>query len=342
MKKLTFSLLGAAAAVFTTPFAAQAADEAVVNVYTQRHYDTDQKLYDQFTEKTGIQVNVVKAQADELIQRLKAEGDRSEADIFMTVDAGRMNRASEADLLQPVESETLEEQVPEKYQGEENEWFGLTKRARIIVYAKDRVNPDALSTYEALADPEWQDQIVVRSSNNSYNIALIASMIEEHGKEKTEEWIQGLVSNFARKPKGNDRDQMRAVAAGEADLAIVNTYYLGLLADGNEADQEVAEKLAIFFPNQEGRGTHINLSAAGVTKAAPNKENAVKLIEFLTATEAQQALANANFEYPVNPDVEPAGIVESWGEFKEDSEALRTMGQHESEALKVADRAGWQ
>jgi len=339
--KFSFSLLGAAAAVIMTPWTAQAADE-VVNVYTQRHYDTDQKLYDQFTDATGIEVNVVKAKADELIQRLKAEGDRSEADVFMTVDVGRMNRASEADLLQSVESETLEKQVPGEYQGDENEWFGLTKRGRVIVYAKDRINPDELSTYEDLADPKWKDLIVVRSSTNSYNVALIASMIEAHGKEKTEEWIQGLVDNFARQPKGNDRDQMRAVAAGEADLAIVNTYYLGLLANGNEEDQEVAEKLAVFFPNQDGRGTHINLSAAAVTKAAPNKENAVKLIEFLTAAEAQQTLANANFEYPVNPEVEPAGIVQSWGEFEEDAEGLKTMGQHESEALKAADRAGWQ
>jgi len=321
---------------------AHAEDEKVVNVYTQRHYETDQQLYDQFEKQTGIKVNVVKSDADELISRLKAEGDQSPADVFMTVDIGRMTRASEAGLLQAVESETLESQVPEVYRGEDGDWFGLTKRGRVVVYHKDRVKPEELSTYEALVDPKWKDRIVVRSSSNAYNIALIASLIEAYGEEKTEKWAEALVENFARDPKGNDRDQMRAVAAGEADLAIVNTYYLGLLADGNEEDQKVAEQLAVFFPNQEDRGTHINLSSAAVTKAAPHKENAVKLIEFLTSPEAQNVLTNANFEYPVNPEVEPAGIVASWGEFEEDTESLRSLGDHESDALKVADRAGWQ
>ncbi len=320
---------------------AVAADE-VVNVYTQRHYDTDQALYDKFTEQTGIKVNVVKAQADELIQRLEAEGDRSPADVFMTVDMGRMTRAAEAGLLQPISSEVVEAQVPDVYRDDENRWVGLTKRGRVVVYHKDRVKPEELSTYEALVDPKWKERILVRSGNNPYNVALVASLVGAHGEEATEAWVKGLVANMARPSKGNDRDQMRAVAAGEGDLAIVNTYYLGLLSAGDDADQAVAEQLAVFFPNQADRGTHVNLSSAAVTKSAPNKENAVALLEFLTGPEAQQALADANFEYPLNPAVKPAGVVESWGPFEEDAASLKTLGAHENTALKIADRAGWQ
>lgn len=312
-----------------------------VNLYTERHYDADQKLFDQFKEATGIQVNVVKAKADELIERLKAEGDQSQADLFLTVDAGRMGRAKEAGLLQTVDSEALNSQIPEAYRDPEGQWFGLTKRGRVFVYAKDRVQPEELTTYEALVDPKWKGRILVRSSTNKYNQALIASLIAANGVEATEEWAKGIVANLAREPKGNDRDQMRAVAAGEGDVAIVNTYYLGLLAGGNEADQAVAEQLAIVFPNQEDRGTHVNISSAALTKNAPNKENAVKLLEFLTSTEAQQQLTEANYEYPINPAVPPVGLVQSWGTFKEEPVDAAAIGQNEDEALKLGDRAGW-
>jgi len=313
-----------------------------VNLYSQRHYDTDDALFDQFEKETGIKVNIVKAQADELIQRLQAEGERSPADILLTVDAARINRAADLGLLQPVESEVLVANIPGEYRDDEGRWFGLTKRGRVLVYHKERVDPAKLSTYEALVEPEWKGRILVRSGNNSYNVALLASLIGVHGEAAVEEWVRGLVANMARTPRGNDRDQMRAVAAGEGDLAIVNTYYLGLLSNGDAADQAVAEQLAVFFPNQDDRGTHINLSAAGVVRSAPNKENAIALLEFLSRVESQQAFANANFEYPVNPEAEPAGVVASWGTFKEDAASLKTMGEHETAALQVADRAGWE
>jgi len=276
-----------------------------------------------------------------LIERLKGEGGRGPAVVFLTVDAGRMGRANEAGLLQSVDSGTLNSQVPEAYRDPDGQWFGLTKRGRVLVYAKDRVQPEELTTYEALVDPKWKGRILVRSSTNKYNQAMVASLIAAHGVEATEAWAKGLVANLAREPKGNDRDQMRAVAAGEGDVAIVNTYYLGLLAGGNEADQAVAEQLAIVFPNQDDRGTHVNLSSAAVTKHAPNKENAIKLLEFLTAADAQQQFTEANYEYPINPDVPPVGLVQSWGTFKEEPVDAAAIGQYEDEALKLGDRAGW-
>ncbi|MEM1058698.1 MAG: Fe(3+) ABC transporter substrate-binding protein [Verrucomicrobiota bacterium] len=322
--------------------AAPADTEQVVNLYTQRHYELDQEIYDRFAEETGITVNVVKAGADQLIERLKAEGEDSPADLFLTVDIGRMARAQEAGLLQPSESEVLAAQVPAAHRGDQGDWYGITKRGRVIAYHKDRVSPEELSNYEDLADPKWKGRILVRSSSNLYNQALVASLIAEHGPEKVESWARGFVDNLARSPKGNDRDQMRAVAAGEGDLALVNTYYLGLLANGSPEDQAVAEQIGIFFPNQEDRGTHVNLSAAGITKSAQNKENAIRLLEFLTSEPIQEIYAESNYEYPVNPNVEAAGIVQSWGTFKEDDLGHDVIGQHEEEALKLADRVGWQ
>lgn len=316
--------------------------EEVVNVYTHRHYEADQQLFDKFTEATGIKVNVVSASADELIQKLELEGANSPADVLITVDAGRLHRAEEKDLLQPVSSEVLSTNIPAKYRDQEGHWFGLTYRARIIAYSTERVNPEELSTYEALTAPEWKGRVLTRSSENIYNQSLLASIIAHHGQEGAQDWAAGLLANMARDPKGSDRDQVKAVAAGEGDVAIVNTYYIGImLNDANEEERKAAEKIAIFFPNQEDRGTHINISGAGVTKYAPNKENAIKLIEFLSNQESQEFLANINFEYPVNPKAEFSDLLKTWGTFKADELHLSVLGENNSDAVVIFDKVGW-
>lgn len=316
--------------------------QEVVNVYTHRHYEADQKLFDMFSEATGIKVNVVSATADELIQKLELEGANSPADVLITVDAGRLHRAEEKGLLQEVNSEVLNANIPSKFRDPEGFWFGLTYRARVLVYSKERVNPEDLSSYEALTASEWKGRVLTRSSENIYNQSLLASIIAHHGKDGAEKWASDLLSNMARAPKGSDRDQIKAVAAGEGDVAIVNTYYLGImLNDANEEERKAGEKVAIFFPNQEDRGTHINISGAGVTKYAPNKENAIKLIEFLSQAESQNFLASINFEYPVNPNAEFSDLLKQWGNFKADDLNLSVLGDNNSDAVIIFDKVGW-
>jgi iron(III) transport system substrate-binding protein len=316
--------------------------QEVVNVYTHRHYEADQKLFDMFSEKTGIKVNVVSASADELIQKLELEGANSPADVLITVDAGRLHRAEEKNLLQSVNSEILNANIPAKFRDPEGFWFGLTYRARIIAYSKERVNPEELSSYEALTEPQWKGRVLTRSSENIYNQSLMASIIAHHGQEGAEKWAAGLLANMARSPKGSDRDQVKAVASGEGDVAIVNTYYIGImLNDSNEEERKAADKIAIFFPNQADRGTHINISGAAVTKYAPNKENAIKLIEFLSNEEAQGFLANINFEYPVNPKVEFSDLLKNWGSFKADELNLSVLGDNNNDAVMIFDKVGW-
>lgn len=318
-------------------------DAGEVNVYTHRHYEVDQNLFDSFTKKTGIKVNVVNASADELIQKLELEGENSPADVLITVDAGRLYRAQEKGLLQSIQSETLNSNIPAKFREPEGYWFGLTYRARVIAYSKERVNPDELSTYEALTDEKWDDKILIRSSGNIYNQSLLASLIVANGPEAAKEWAAGMIENMARSPKGNDRDQVKGVAADEGDLAIVNTYYIGLLLNSeNEEEVKAGQSVNIFFPNQEGRGTHINVSGAGVTKYAPNKENAIEFIEFLSGEEAQKVFAHANYEYPVKPGIEPHELLKSWGEFKADSINLSLLGEYNKEAVMIFDEVGWQ
>ncbi|WP_373494662.1 Fe(3+) ABC transporter substrate-binding protein [Aquiflexum sp.] len=313
-----------------------------VNVYTHRHYEADQKLFDLFSEKTGIKVNVVSASADELIQKLELEGANSPADVLITVDAGRLHRAEEKSLLQSVNSEILNANIPSKFRDPEGYWFGLTYRARILAYSKERVNPEELSSYEALTEPQWKGRVLTRSSENIYNQSLLASIIAHHGKEGAEKWASGLLENMARSPKGSDRDQVKAVASGEGDVAIVNTYYIGImLNDANEEERKAADKISIFFPNQSDRGTHINISGAAVTKYAPNKENAVKLIEFLSNEEAQGVLANINFEYPVNTKVEFSDLLKNWGSFKVDDLNLSVLGDNNNDAVIIFDKVGW-
>ena len=313
-----------------------------VNVYSHRHYDTDQELFRRFTEQTGIRVNVVTASADELITRLENEGADSPADILITVDAGRLHQAKERGLLQPVESEVLAANIPDHLRDRDNQWFGLTQRARIIAYHRDRVQPEDLSTYAALAGPEWNDRLLTRSSSNVYNQSLIAAIIAHVGAEEAERWAAGIVESMAREPSGGDTDQIKAVAAGAADVAIVNSYYLGRLAASDDPEERrVVEQIGAFFPDQGGNGTHVNVSGAGVTRSSGNLENAVRLIEFLSGDEAQRLFAEANHEYPVKPGVPWSATLQSWGEFQADTLDLTTLGELNAEAVRIADRAGW-
>ena len=313
-----------------------------VNVYTHRHYESDQQLFKDFEEKTGIKVNVVSANADELIQKMTLEGENSPADVLITVDAGRLHRAKEAGLLQSVESETLNNTISSNLRDVDNQWFGLTIRGRVIVYNPEKISAEKISSYESLANPEIEGRLLIRSSSNIYNQSLMASIIAHNGEEAATEWANGMVKNMARDPKGGDRDQIKAVYAGEGDVAVSNTYYLGkMLNSSSEEEVKVAEAVKILFPNQDGRGTHINVSGAGVAKYAPNKENAVKFIEFLVSEEAQKVFAGVNYEYPVNEKVEWAPTLKEWGDFKRDTLNLSVLGENNDLAVKIFDRAGW-
>lgn len=337
--RILITAASAAAVLFTT-LAAVAADP--VNVYSYRKEELIRPILNAFTEETGIEVNLITGNAGELHQRLKSEGKNTPADVLVTVDAGNLSRAKEDGLLQPIKSEVLEKYIPEHLRDPEGYWFGLSKRARVFVYSPDRVDPSELSTYFDLADEKWRNRLLIRSSTNIYNQSLIAAMISEFGEEKTEEWARGLVANFARRPQGGDSDQIHAVEAGEGDLALVNTYYYGRMLASDDADERAAaQKLRVFFPNQDGRGTHVNVSGAGVTAYAPHKENAVKLLEFMVGEEAQELFANSNQEYPARQDVAPSKEVASWGTFKEDNLNLSVLGELNKEAVMLADRVGW-
>jgi len=314
----------------------------VVNVYTQRHYDTDQVLFDRFTEETGIEVRVVAASEDELITRLEREGESSPADVLITVDAGRLSRAKELGLLRPVQSEILDAEVPAHLRDVEGTWYGLTQRARILVYARDRVDPSQLSTYEALADSVWSGRILTRSSENVYDVSLLASMIAANGPEAAEAWARGVVANLVLPPQRNDTDQILDVAAGVGDVALVNTDSVGRLLHGEDpASRELAQSVGVFFPNRSGRGTHINVSGAGVTTDSPNPENAIRLLEFFVGEEAQRVFAEANFEYPVRSGIPWAQTLADWGPYRADPLPLDRLGELNAEAVQIFDRVGW-
>jgi iron(III) transport system substrate-binding protein len=316
------------------------ADE--VNVYSARKEALIKPLLDDFSAQTGIEVNLVTGKADALLTRLKSEGRNTPADLFITVDAGRLYRAKEAGVLQSITDPQIQAAVPENLRDPEGEWIGLSQRARVIFYARDRVDPSELSTYEALADPAWKGRICIRSSSNIYNQSLVASLIAAHGVEKVEEWARGLVANMARPPKGGDRDQIKAVAAGQCDIAVANTYYYGQMLAGDDAAQRAAaEKVALFWPNQDGRGVHVNVSGAGMTLHAKNPEPALQLLRFLVSPEAQRWYAEVNYEYPVREGVEISDLLETWGGFKADNLNLSALGEYNAEAVKLMDRAGW-
>lgn len=316
------------------------ADE--VNIYSAREENLIKPILDIYSKATGVTVNLVTGGADELIQRLSLEGANSPADLLLTVDVGRLYRAKEAGVLQSVQSTLLDAQVPANYRDSEGYWYALSLRSRVIVYDKTRVDPAELSTYADLADPKWKGKVCVRSSSNIYNQSMVASMVSRNGVEATQAWAEGLVANFARSPQGGDREQVSAIAAGQCQVALINSYYLaGLLNSSSPADRANGEAVALFWPDQNGNGAHINISGAAVTKAAKNKDAAVKLMEFLVGDEAQHWYAETNNEFPVRDDVQSSELLKSWGEFKADDIALDQLGIHNAEAVRLMDRAGW-
>jgi len=320
---------------------AQAADSGEVNVYSYRQPYLIEPLLKEFTDETGIKVNVIFAEKG-LIERIQAEGRNSPADVLLTVDIGNLTQAKTAGIAQPVQTEAIDAAVPQAYRAKDDEWIGLTRRARVIYASKDRVKQDTI-TYEELADSKWRGKICTRSGQHPYNVALIASMIAAHGEEWTEEWLKGVKSNLARKPAGNDRLQVKGVYAGECDLALGNTYYMGaMLNDKKEPEQKAwAESVNILFPNSADRGTHINVSGAVLAKHAPHKVNAVKLVEFLASDKAQEMYAEVNYEYPVKEGVPASELVQSWGTFKADPISLEEIAGLRKMASELVDKVGF-
>jgi iron(III) transport system substrate-binding protein len=313
-----------------------------VNVYTHRHYDADIKLFEEFTKQSGIKINVVKSSADNLMYRMELEGQNSPADVLLTVDAGRLYRAKAKGLLQPIESEIITKAVPSHLRDVDNQWISLTQRARIIVYAKEKVKPSDLSTYEALTDQRWKGKILISASENTYNQSLLASILAHKGEAVAKKWAEGIVKNFARQPKGSDTDQVMALVAGEGELAIVNTYYVAKMLISETPDSKgIKDKIGVFFPNQDERGAHFNVSGAGIAKYAPNKANAVKLLAFLCSEQAQQIFAEANQEYPVREGVEASKTLQSFGKFRADTLPLSWLGKYNTNAVKIFDQVGW-
>lgn len=314
----------------------------VVNLYSSRHYDTDLALYDNFTKETGITINRIEAGADELIERILSEGETSPADVLITVDAGRLWRAKEAGIFQSVESQQINERIPAHLRHPEGLWFGVAKRARVIIYNREAGLPEPLRNYADLADPAHRDSICIRSSSNIYNISLLASIVARSGAVAAEDWARGVVANFARKPQSNDTGQIRAVASGECRIGVVNSYYLARLAGSEDTEERaVAEAVSIVFPNQDSNGTHINISGVGVVRTSPNRDNAVRFLEYLTGDQAQRYLADGNNEYPVVPGLKANSSVEALGTFSEDEINAALLGQHQAEAIMVFDRVGW-
>ena len=337
--KRILAAVTATAAFATTPvFAA-----GELNLYSSRHYDTDERLYSNFEEKTGIKINRIEDGADKLIERIKAEGANSPADVLLTVDAGRLWRADEAGLFQPVESEILEARIPENLRHPDGHWHGLSQRVRVIFYDKSKVDPADIQTYEALADPKFEGMVCTRSSGNIYMLSLMASIIEAQGEEGAEEWARGVYANRARDPQGGDTDQLRGIASGECAIAISNTYYFAraLRTDVSGLDDEALENIGWVFPNQQDRGAHSNISGAGVIATAPNRENAIKFIEYLASDEAQEYFSAGNDEYPAVPGVGLSDSVAQLGIFKVDEINLNALGENQPAAQRIYDRVGY-
>ncbi|MGB1951584.1 MAG: Fe(3+) ABC transporter substrate-binding protein [Marinobacter sp.] len=331
--------LAAATAMALSVMPLSASADGEVNIYSYRQAYLLEPLLNAFEQETGIKANVVFAKQG-LAERLEREGRNSPADVVMTVDISRINELVERDLVAAVDSDTLADNIPENLRHPEGKWFALTTRGRLIFTSNERVEEGEITTYEELADDKWNDRICTRSGKHPYNIALISSMIAHHGEEKTEEWLEGVKDNLARKPQGGDRDQIKAISEGVCDIAIGNSYYYGnMLNDENQ--RPAAEAVRLVFPNADDRGTHVNISGISLTKSAPNRDNAVRLMEFLSTDEAQRIYAEANTEYPANPDVQPSGLVAEWGEINPDDLSLQEIANNRNAAVKLVDRVDY-
>ena len=340
IRKLVVGLLVAGASLCGSSLKAQ---DKVLNLYSSRHYNTDEALYANFTRQTGIRINRIEAPEDALLERLKNEGAASPADVLVTVDAGRLWRAEQMGLFQPVRSAVLDSRIPAALRQPDGLWFGFSTRARVVIYAKDTVKAGEIRSYEDLADPKWKGKVCMRSSANMYNLSLMSSLIAHVGEAKAEAWAKGVVANFARDPKGGDTDQIKAVAAGECALSLVNTYYFVRMMKASKADERAAiDKVGMVWPNQDGRGAHVNISGAGVLKSAPNRDAAVMFLEYLASDDAQRYFANGNNEFTV---VRAVGVdnreLASLGNFKADELNVSQFGRNQPTAQKVYDRAGW-
>lgn len=330
------------AAVALLAIAAPAFAEGELNLYSSRHYDTDERLYSDFTEQTGITINRIEGKADELLARMQAEGANSPADVLVTVDTSRLKRAKDMGLLQSVDSEELESRIPANLQDDDNTWFGMSQRSRIIFYNKNTVdNPP--QTYLDLADPAYKGQVCIRSSSNAYNQTLLAAIVTHEGEEAATEWAKGVVENMARAPQGGDTDQLRGIVSGECDIAVSNTYYFAraIRQDVDGVSAEI-DTIGWVWPDQDGNGAHMNLSGAGVAANAPNKENAVKFLEYLASDSAQQYFSAGNDEFPTVKGVELAESVKKLGEFKADEVNLTDVAQNIGTAQKIFDNVGWE
>jgi len=334
------TLIVSALLVSATAFAQ---DNKVLNLYSSRHYQTDEALYGNFTKATGIKVNRIEAGEDALIERVRNEGERSPADVLVTVDAGRLWRAEQLGFFQPVKSAVLDARIPASYREPNGLWFGFSLRARLIAYNKAKVKAAELPSYESLAESKWKGRICMRSSTNIYNLSLMGAMIDHLGEAKAEQWAQGVKANLARDPKGGDTDQLKSVAAGECDVTISNQYYYArLLRSGKPDEREIAERVGIVFPNQASWGTHVNISGAGVMKHAPNREAAVKFLEYLANDEAQRYFAEGNNEWPVVTGVKPDNpVLKSFGDFKQDALNVAVLGRNQPGSQKIYDRVAW-
>ncbi len=339
-KGVALTGLALAGAMGSAPALSQ---EKVVNLYTARHYQTDEALYANFTKATGIKVNRIEGGEDALMERIRNEGQNSPADVFITVDVGRLWRAEEMGLFAPVRSKVLEARIPANYRDPNGNWFGFSARARVIAYNKNKIKPGELATYEDLADPRFKGRICTRSASHVYNLSLMGSIIGALGEQKAEAWAKGVAGNLARAPKGGDTDQLRAVAAGECDIAISNSYYYArLLRSDKPEDKKLTETLGVLMPNQNGRGTHVNVSGGGMLKHAPHKDAAVKFLEYLASDEAQIYFADGNNEWPVVPSVasnNPA--LKALGKFKSDPINIATIGKNQPLAQRIFDRVGY-
>ena len=323
--------------------AAPAQEDKVLNLYSSRHYQTDEVLYDNFTKATGIKINRIEAGEDALMERMRSEGARSPADVLITVDAGRLWRAEQMGLLQPVSSKVLESRIPESFREPDGHWFGFSMRARVIAYRKGKVDPAEVATYESLADPKWKGRVCARSGTNVYMLSLLGSIIEHRGAEQAEDWARGVRENLARAPKGGDTDQIRGVAAGECDVAITNhNYYARLARSDKPEDRAVVEKVDLVFPNQDGRGTHVNISGAGVARHAPHRDVAIRFLEYLASDEAQRYFAAGNNEWPVVKGVAAENpVLAEFGEFQYDPINVAAFGRNQPQAQRIYDRVGW-